>query len=183
MAVDHLPVGHKTRTEARAERDHHEILHPLGVAVDHLPDRRRIGVVRNQRLRPVETSRNILRQRENPAGFVRIGLPVTELPQIRRGLDRPLVEIGVRCPDADTRQFVLERQALRQGPQRIAQLLDISRIVVYIGILLGRNDRFGIQVAVFIHETERGIDSADVDADSKFFHGPISLKLISSFQS
>ena len=174
VAVDHLAVGDESRTEPRAEGDHNEIAHALGVAVNHLADRRRVGVVGNERLHAAETLRNIVRQREHAARLVGIGVALLKLPKVRRGFDRALVVVGIGRADAG--QFVLERKALRQSAHRVAKVLDISRIVVNIRVLLGRDDRFGIEVAVFIHEAESGVDAADVHADREFFHIVFQVK-------
>ena len=176
VAVDHLAVGDESRTEPRAEGDHNEIAHALGVAVNHLADRRRVGVVGNERLHAAETLRNVVRQREHAARLVGIGVALLKLPKVRRGFDRALVVVGIGRADADARQFVLERKALRQSAHRVAKVLDISRIVVNIRVLLGRDDRFGIEVAVFIHEAESGVDAADVHADREFFHIVFQVK-------
>ncbi len=128
-------------------------------------------------LRAVEMLRNVVRQREHAARLVGIGVFGLELPEVCRILDRSLVVVGIGRADADARQLVFERKALHQRPHRVAKLLDISRIVVYMGIFLGRNDRFGIEVAVLVNETERGVDAADVHADSEFFHIVIQVKV------
>ena len=153
-----------------------EILHALGVTVDHLADRRRIGVVRDERLHAAETVRNVARQREDAAALVGIGVSVPEFPQVGGRLDRSLVVVGVGRADADARQFVIERKALGHGMHGVAQVPHIGRIIVHIRIFLGRNDRFGIEVAVFIHKTEGGVDTADIHADSEFFHSRFQVK-------
>ena len=171
MAVDHLTVRDEARTEPRAERNHHEILHALGIAVDHLADRCGVGIVRDDHLHAVETAGDIGRNREDAARLVGIRLTGAELPEVGGRFDGSLVEVGVRGADADAGQLVLEREARGQGPHRIAQILDVGRIVVHKGVFLGRNDRFGIEVSVFVHQAESRVDTSNIDADCEFFHG------------
>lgn len=104
VAVDHLAVGDEARTESRAERDHHEVAHAFGVAVNHLADRRGIGVVGHQHLHAAETSADIVGQRKETAALVGIGVALAEFPKVGGILDRTLVEIGVGGADADARQ-------------------------------------------------------------------------------
>ena len=177
MAVDHLAVGDETRSEARTERNHDEVAHALGIAVDHLADRRGIGVVRHEHLHTPEAVPDVVRQRENAAAFIGIGVSLAEFPEVRGVFDRTFMIIGIGGTDTDTRQFVLERKAVGQCVHRLAEVFDIGRIIVYTGVFLGRNDRFGIQVAVFVDDAERSIDTADVHADSEFFHIVFWLKV------
>ena len=176
VAVDHLAVGDEPRSEARTEGNHHEITHALGIAVDHLADRSGVGVVGDDRLHTAEAFRNVASQRKDAARLVGIGVLGFEFPEVRGVFDRALVVIGVGGADADAGQFVFERKALRQCAHGVAELLHISRIVVYMGIFAGRDDRFGIEVAVFVNESERGVDAADVHTDSEFFHIVIQVK-------
>jgi len=86
------------------------------------------------------------------------------------------VEIGVGGADADARQLVFERKTVGQRVHRLTQIFDVSRIIVYMGIFLGRNDRFGIEVAVLIDKAEGGVDAADIHADREFFHIVFQVK-------
>ena len=151
VAVDHLAIGDESRTESRPERDHDEILHPLGVAVDHLADRGGVGVVGHPALDARERLLDVVHQREHAAALVGIGFADGELPQVGRVFDHARVVIGVGRADADAHQLVFEREAVGQRMQRFGQLGHIGRIVGEKREFLGRYDRIGIEGAVLVH--------------------------------
>ena len=38
------------------------------------------------------------------------------------------------------------------------------------GVLPGREERFGVNLALLVHQTERRVDAADIDADCELLH-------------
>ena len=176
MPVDHPTAGNESRSQPGSKRYHDEIPHSPGIAVSDLPESGGIGVVGNTDGNPGKRVADLLAKREKPPPFLRIRLSGSKLPEIDRTLDPARMIVGIRSTDPDTRQYSPGRHRRTKLPQRPYEHFDISRIVVNIRVLLGRDDRFGIEVAVFIHEAESGVDAADVYADREFFHIVFQVK-------
>ena len=165
VSVNQLSVRDESRTYARAERNHDEILHPLRVAVDHLADSGGIGVVGNVYGRVGEVLAHVAREVEDAQ---RLGLAlvlVGELPEVGRRFDSAFVVVGVRRADTYSDKFEIEVHAVGERLHRVAQVVYIGFVVLEIGICLGRNHRFGIEVAFLVYQSESGIDTTDIDTE------------------
>src|SRR5690606_9010084 len=96
LAVEKLPVGYKSASQACTERDDDKVAHAFGGTVDHFTDGSGVGIVGNDG-GDVELL------------FEHVGQRDDAFPgQIGRTFDRPFVVVAVGCTDANAEDFVID---------------------------------------------------------------------------
>ena len=148
LAKHQLAVDHHAATHTRAEREHDEVLHALGAAVDELAIGRSIGIVGDHH-RHIYVSSDESDQIDNTFEI-----------EVRGILNATRVIIANRRCDADA----FDRINAVFLHQRIDLQANISHINIGVKVFVGREVLFGHNAAVVAHQSDVGVGAANVDS-------------------